>query len=36
VPGDWFEIFRRDQLERAANVLIRVHEGTTPNEILER
>jgi hypothetical protein len=33
--GPWFEVFDRAQLERAATVRIRIHEGNAPDEALE-
>jgi hypothetical protein len=35
VPGPWFEVFDRTQIERAATVRIRIHEGNAPHEPLE-
>ena len=34
-PGPWFEIFPREQLERASTVRIRVHLGNEPDEVVE-
>ncbi len=34
-PGPWFEVFDRAQIERAAIVRVRIHEGTAPHEPLE-
>jgi hypothetical protein len=36
VPGPWFEILERELVERASMVRIRIHEGTSPLELLER
>jgi hypothetical protein len=35
VPGPWFEVFDRAQIERAETLRVRVHEGTAPDEPLE-
>jgi hypothetical protein len=35
VPGPWFEVFDRAQLERAETVRVRIHEGNAPDEPLE-
>jgi hypothetical protein len=35
MPGPWFEVFDRTQLERAQTVRIRIHEGDAPDEPLE-
>jgi uncharacterized protein DUF4241 len=36
VPGPWFDIFRRAQVERAETVRVRIHEGTMPLEVVQR
>lgn len=35
VPGPWFEIFDRRQIERAATLRIRIHEGLAPDMPLD-
>jgi hypothetical protein len=35
VPGPWFEVFDRTQIERAAIIRVQVLEGTAPDEPLE-
>jgi hypothetical protein len=35
VPGPWFEVFDREQVERASVLRVRIHEGTAPHEPLE-
>jgi len=35
VPGPWFELFDRAQLERSSIVRVRIHEGNAPHELLE-
>jgi hypothetical protein len=35
IPGPWFEFLERAMVERAATVRIRIHDGTSPLELLE-
>jgi hypothetical protein len=35
VPGPWFEVFDRSQIERAEILRVRIHEGNRPDEPLE-